>query len=85
MDSQYPNASYAHTGEDSPLSRSFVIDEEVPQTVPSVALHINIIHTACQPGLQRRWIPAEQPHHGTPAHGRKDRPGIVRYARRERR
>lgn len=45
---------------------SFTMYYEIPQTIPMIALHINVIHAASQPTLHRLWIPSKQPHYATP-------------------
>ena len=58
-------------------SSLLVVNQEVPQTIPSITLHIYIIHTVPQSALQGIRIPSKQPHNACPAHGCKHRPSIM--------
>lgn len=63
---------------------SFIVDQEISQAVPVIALHIDVIHTTPEPALHRVGIPPKEPHHATPTQRREDRPRIVPYPFRER-
>jgi hypothetical protein len=56
-----------------------IVDQEVPQTIPVITLHINIIHTTSQTRLKGLRIPSKQPHNAPPTHRGKHRPCIMAY------
>jgi len=59
---------------------SFIINQKVPQAVPSITLHIDIIHTTPQSRLDGIRIPPKQPHDASPAQRCEDGPCIVGYS-----
>lgn len=51
--------------------------DKIPQTVPVIALLVDIVHAALEAGLQVLGVVAEQVHDHGPAERGKDGPGVV--------
>lgn len=60
----------------------FVVPCEIPQTIPVIAVLVDIVHTAPQAGLQIIAVVLEQMHDHGPTERCKDRPGVVAYRHR---
>ncbi|KAK5624453.1 hypothetical protein RRF57_000169 [Xylaria bambusicola] len=51
--------------------------KEIPQAIPLVRLHVDVVHARAQAGLQVVGVVPEQVHDHAPGDGGEDGPGVV--------